>query len=625
MSRKSQKTVKVLLEVLPYTLVAWAGNRLAYAYRTAPGKDFSAKLSRLLEGVIDALTIHFLPSLHWIDLLCGFAAGVLVWYIVWDRKQNKKKLRAGREHGSAAWGTARDMEPYTDFETPDKNVILTQTERLTMGRGAGAHDRNKNVLVIGGSGSGKTRFFVKPNLMQLHSSYVITDPKGSLLCECGKMFQEAGYHVKVFNTVNFAESHCYNPFAYFREDRLTEDIAKFIDVFMANTGNKAPGGDDFWIKAEKLIYTAYIAFIFTVCPPEDRNMSMLCEMITYSQASEQDENAQSKIDVLFEGLELWINGKMTKERQKLYIGVDWSEEPTDWEKELGAYALSYYRQYKQAAGKTAKSILVSCSSRLAVFQPKPVARVTSQDELELDKLGDRKTVLFIIISDTNSTFNFLVSILYSQLFDLLCDKAAALPGNRLKIHVRCILDEFSNIGQIPDFEKKISVFRSREISACVILQAMSQLKAAYKDNADTIVANCDSLLFLGSPEMPTLEFMSKMLGKETIDTRNYSVSRGTTGSFSTSDQRIGRELMTPDELRLLDGRKCVLLIRGLKPFLSLKYNIEKHRRYAMLSDANPANTFAFGEIRKPKTRRKVPPLVGQDEEFKVLMIGGAGA
>ena len=510
-------------------------------------------------------------------------------------------------NGSAVWGTEKDIEPYMDFKEKDNNVILTQTEGLTMGKPSHPkYARNKNILVIGGSGSGKTRFFVKPNLMQMHSSYIVTDPKGTVLIECGKMLErgrpykdEKGnlsyqpYRIKVFNTIDFGKSMHYNPFAYISKKNREKDILKFVDVLIRNTqSSQQNGGDDFWVKAEKLLYTAYIAMIFTINPPEEQNFETLIEMINSSECREDDETFQNAIDRLFAFIECWINDDFPNDME---ISNEFQEmkanQPNEEQKRLGAFACKQYHAYKLAAGKTAKSILISCSTRLAPFAIDEVLEITSYDELGLDKLGDELSALFVIISDTDATFNFLVAIMYSQLFNLLCTKADNSEGGKLNYHVRCLLDEFANIGEIPQFEKLIATIRSREISASIILQAKSQLKAIYKDNADTIEGNCDTTLFLGGKEKSTLKEISESLGKETIDSFNTSNTRGQSESYGLNYQKLGKELKSQDELAVMDGGKCILELRGVRPFFSDKFDITKHKHYHLLLDDNPKAKF----------------------------------
>jgi type IV secretion system protein VirD4 len=604
---KKKKNLK-WLDFVPYSLFAWLGNRISWAFRQAEKGDISAKINGFLENFLTAITVKILPSFNGIDFLFGLAVGFCVWLYVFERKRTAKKFRINREHGSAEWGTEKDILPFMDVKNPDNNVILTQTEQLTMTNGRGALDRNKNVLVEGSAGTAKTLFVVKPNLMQLHSSYVITDPKGSVLKDVGRMFQRHGYKIKIFNTVEFDESMHYNPFAYFRKDQLQEDIRKFINVFMANTGEKPAGGDDFWNKAEVLIYTAYIGLIFTISPENERNISTLVTMITQSSA---DEGKRSPMDLTFEAVDLWLQGKNYSHIKQ----ISFPFAPTAEQLEIGQYAVNYYKRFKQAAGKTLKSILISCSSRLSAFDTEKLNEITSKDTIEMDKVGDEKTAFFIITSDTNSTYDFIVAIMYSQLFDLLCDKAYEMPGNRLKYHVRFILDEFANSGKLPDFEKKISVLRSREMSVTIIIQAMSQLEAIYKEQSKTIVANCDSYLLLGTSELSSLEWVSKMLGKETIDTRSHSTSHGEKNeSYSHSDQKSGRELMSPDEIRVMDGTKCILIIRGIKPFFSQKFDISTHKRYGEIAHNEKSQFNIKNYIEKIQNRKCV---IQDDDVFEI--------
>jgi len=601
MSRKSKKIKSFLIKTVPYVLIAWLGDMASYAYRTAPGNSMGDKLMAYANSFLNAL-LKIIPSFYWIDLLVGFGLTAAAMMYMYDRKLNRKKLRTGREHGSAEWGLPKDIEPFTDWENPDNNIILTKTERLTMGDASNPMlNRNKNVLVIGAPGTGKTYYFLEPNLMQMHSSYVVTDTKGGVIKHCGKMLENNKYVVKVFNTFEFDESMHYNPFAYFNQEKLTDDIAAFIDVLIKNTGEKSPGGDDFWINAEKLLYTAFIAFIFAVYEPESRNIKAVLDLVIMSQS----DSEKSNVDIMFEIFEMWFDGKefknivITCEPAKKIEEVLKSK-PSAFQSEIGKYAIENYKLFKLGAKKTVQSILISCAARLKPFGTKYVAEITSRDDLELDKLGDRKTALFIIIDDIKTTYNFLVAIMYSQMFDLLSRKAYKRQSKRLKYHVRFLLDEFANCGQIPNFQNIITVIRSRGMSACVILQAISQLKSIYKDDAETIISGCDSKLFLGSTEMPTLEWFSKMLGKETIDTLNTSLSRGSSESFGTNNQKTGKELMTVDELSLLDGEKCILLLRGVKPFLSMKYKATDHERYRLLSYTNKKN-----EFNSKKTLKKV--------------------
>ena len=580
---------KLLILNAPYLLFVWLFDKVGAAVRLSPGADASAKLLHLGDGFTAAFS-SAAPSFHPADLALGIAGAVIVRLIIYVKGKNAKKYRKGMEYGSARWGTAEDIKPYTDpvFEN---NIPLTQTERLTMNSRPKQpkYARNKNILVIGGSGSGKTRFFVKPSLMQMHSSYVVTDPKGTVLIECGKLLQRGGYRIKVLNTINFKKSMKYNPFAYLRSEK---DILKLVNTIIANTkGDGEKSGEDFWVKAEKLYYTALIGYIWYEAPDEEKNFTTLLEMINASEAREDDEDFQNPVDLMFERLE---------------------------EKDPEHFAVKQYKKYKLAAGKTAKSILISCGARLAPFDIKELRELMETDEMELDTIGDRKTALFVIISDTDDTFNFVVSILYTQLFNLLCDKADDEYGGRLPVHVRCLLDEFANIGQIPKFEKLIATIRSREISASIILQSQSQLKAIYKDNADTIVGNCDTTLFLGGKEKTTLKEISEILGKETIDSFNTSETRGRELSHGLNYQKLGKELMTQDEIAVMDGGKCILQLRGVRPFFSDKFDITKHPKYKYLSDADPKNAF---DMEKHLKRR--PAIVKPDEVFDYYEIDAA--
>lgn len=614
----SRKIKKLVLNNLAYVIFGYAGNIICFAFRTAEGKDVSEKLLPALNNLGTAFA-HIIPSFHPVDLLIGIAVGVVMKFVMKMRAANKKKFRQGTEYGSAVWGTEKDIEPYMDFKEKDNNVILTQTEGLTMGKPSHPkYARNKNILVIGGSGSGKTRFFVKPNLMQMHSSYIVTDPKGTVLIECGKMLErgrpirdEKGnlsyqpYRIKVFNTIDFGKSMHYNPFAYISKNNREKDILKFVDVLIKNTqSSQQNGGDDFWVKAEKLLYTAYIAMIFTINPPEEQNFETLIEMINSSECREDDETFQNAIDRLFAFIECWINDDFPNDVE---ISNEFQEmkanQPNEEQKRLGAFACKQYHAYKLAAGKTAKSILISCSTRLAPFAIDEVLEITSYDELGLDKLGDELSALFVIISDTDATFNFLVAIMYSQLFNLLCTKADNSEGGKLNYHVRCLLDEFANIGEIPQFEKLIATIRSREISASIILQAKSQLKAIYKDNADTIEGNCDTTLFLGGKEKSTLKEISESLGKETIDSFNTSNTRGQSESYGLNYQKLGKELKSQDELAVMDGGKCILQLRGVRPFFSDKFDITKHKHYHLLLDANPKAKFDIAAFVRKREKR----------------------
>ena len=614
----SRKIKKLILNNLAYVIFGYAGNIICFAFRTAEGKDVSEKILPALNNLGTAFA-HIIPSFHPVDLLVGVAVGVAMKFIMKMRATNKKKFRQGTEYGSAVWGTEKDIEPYMDFKEKDNNVILTQTEGLTMGKPSHPkYARNKNILVIGGSGSGKTRFFVKPNLMQMHSSYIVTDPKGTVLIECGKMLErgrpvrdEKGnlsyqpYRIKVFNTIDFGKSMHYNPFAYISKKNREKDILKFVDVLIKNTqSSQQNGGDDFWVKAEKLLYTAYIAMIFTINPPEEQNFETLIEMINSSECREDDETFQNAIDRLFAFIECWINDDFPNDAE---ISNEFQEmkanQPNEEQKRLGAFACKQYHAYKLAAGKTAKSILISCSTRLAPFAIDEVLEITSYDELGLDKLGDELSALFVIISDTDATFNFLVAIMYSQLFNLLCTKADNSEGGKLNYHVRCLLDEFANIGEIPQFEKLIATIRSREISASIILQAKSQLKAIYKDNADTIEGNCDTTLFLGGKEKSTLKEISESLGKETIDSFNTSNTRGQSESYGLNYQKLGKELKSQDELAVMDGGKCILQLRGVRPFFSDKFDITKHKHYHLLLDDNPKAKFDIAAFVRKREKR----------------------
>ena len=573
---------KKLISNLPFLIFFWIFDKLSYAVRLSEENI----LISVVKGVSE-LTKAPLLSFHFTDISVGIVGVLAVKGILYLRSKNAKKFRKGVEYGSARWGTAEDIKPYID-EDFFSNILLTNTERLTMNSRPKnpKFARNKNVLVIGGSGSGKTRFFVKPNLMQMTTSYCVTDPKGTILVECGKMLQKGGYKIRSLNTINFKKSMHYNPFAYIRSEK---DILKLVNVIIANTkGDGEKSGEDFWVKAERLLYCALIGYIYYEAPEEEKNFITLLDLINASEAREDDENYKSPVDMLFDRLA---------------------------EREPEHFAVKQYVKFKQAAGKTLKSILISCGARLAPFDIKELRDLMEYDELELDTLGDEKTALFVIISDTDDTFNFVVAIMYSQLFNLLCDKADNEYGGRLPVHVRCLLDEFSNIGQIPKFEKLIATIRSREISACIILQAQSQLKAIYKDNADTIIGNCDTTLFLGGKEKSTLKELSETLGKETIDMYNTSETRSNQNSYGTNYQKLGKELMSQDELSVMDGGKCILQLRGVRPFLSDKYDITKHPRYKMLSDYDKKNAF---DIEKYMKRKK--PVVAKDEVFDYYKI-----
>ncbi|OFK79246.1 VirD4-like conjugal transfer protein, CD1115 family [Peptoniphilus sp. HMSC062D09] len=571
---KVQDKAKFLKQNIPYLAFFYVGNIFSHHIRAYTGGDV---IDKIFQGILELNTMSFIPSIHPTDIIIGIGVAALIKFIVYSKGKNAKKFRQGKEYGSARWGTRKDIEPYMD-EKFQNNILLTQTERLTMnGRPKNPkYARNKNVLVIGGSGSGKTRFYVKPNLMQMHSSYCVTDPKGTIVLECGKMLEDNGYEIKILNTINFKKSMKYNPFAYIRSEK---DILKLVQTIIANTkGEGEKAGEDFWVKAEKLYYTALIGYIWYEAPREEKNFATLLDMIDASEVREDDETYMNPIDRLFEALE--------------------KKEPTH-------FAVKQYKKYKLAAGKTAKSILISCGARLAPFDIRELRELMSEDELELDTLGDRKTALFVIISDTDDTFNFVVSIMYSQLFNLLCDKADDVYGGRLPVHVRCLLDEFANIGLIPKFEKLIATIRSREISASIILQAQSQLKAIYKDNADTIVGNCDSTLFLGGKEKTTLKELSETLGKETIDLYNTSETRSNQKSFGLNYQKTGKELMSQDEITVMDGGKCIFQLRGVRPFLSDKFDITKHKNYKLLEDYNKKNLFDIESYMKRKGKAKL--------------------
>ena len=621
----TRKLKKLIIKAVPYVAFSYVGNLIGFAYRTAEGNGFQEKILPFMSNLGVAFARIF-PSLHPFDLLFGLVLAGVMRLVLYVKSKNKKKFRQGEEYGSAVWGGEKDIEPYMDLSCPENNVILTKTESLTMGKpSAPKFARNKNILVIGGSGSGKTRFFVKPNLMQMHSSYVVTDPKGTVLVECGKMLERGRpkrvngkvvyrrddkgnylkdkngryipvyepYKIKVFNTIDFAKSMHYNPFAYISKKNREKDILKFVEVLIKNTSSsQQPSGDDFWVKAEKLLYTAYIALIFAMYPEDEWNFETLIDMINNSECREEDEEFKNSIDLEFEIVECWLNGTKHDDPDVMEDYADLFETKPDAEqRRMGAFALKQFKAYKLAAGKTAKSILISCSTRLAPFAIDEVLEITSYDELHLDKLGDELSALFIIISDTDATFNFLVAIMYSQLFNLLCTKADNSPGGKLDYHVRCLLDEFANIGEIPQFEKLIATIRSREISASIILQAKSQLKAIYKDNADTIEGNCDTMLFLGGKEKSTLKEISESLGKETIDSFNTSTNRGQSESYGMNYQKLGKELKSQDELAVMDGGKCILQVRGVRPFFSDKFDITRHKQYPMLLDDNPEMGF----------------------------------
>ena len=583
---------KLILLNLPYLLFVYLFGKVGQAFRLAQGIDLSAKLLHIGQGFTAAFS-SAAPSFHPVDLLIGIAGAVIIRLVVYSKQKNAKKYRKGMEYGTARWGTPADIKPFIDpvFEN---NVLLTQTERLMMSNRPKdpKNARNKNILVIGGSGSGKTRFFAKPNIMQLHSSYVITDPKGSLICEVGQLLQRAKYRIKVLNTINFSKSMHYNPFAYLRSEK---DILKLVNTIIVNTkGEGAQSAEDFWVKSERLFYSALIGYIFYEAPEDEKNFTTMLDMINASEAKEDDSEFQSPVDLMFARLE---------------------------EKDPEHFAVRQYKKFLLSAGKTRASILVSCGARLAPFDIRELRELMEYDEMELDTLGDRKTALFLIMSDTDSTFNFVIAILQSQLFNLLCDKADDVYGGRLPVHVRCILDEFANIGQIPQFDKLIATIRSREISASIILQSQSQLKAIYRDNADTIVGNCDTMLFLGGKEKTTLKEISEILGKETIDSFNTSENRGKEISHGLNYQKLGKELMTQDEIATMDGGMCILQVRGIRPFFSKKYDITKHPNYKYLSDADKKNAFDVERyIRTQRKKKRTPAVVEPEEPFDLYDI-----
>ena len=592
---KNVNIKRLLILNLPYLLIGLYASKLGQAYRLAAGSGLSDKLLHIMDGFAEAFQSP-LPSFHPADLLVGLCFGAALRLAVYIKSKNARKFRKNMEYGSARWGTHDDIAPYID-PVFQNNVILTQTERLTMNSRPKDPKtaRNKNVLIIGGSGSGKTRFWLKPNLMQMHSSYVVTDPKGSILVECGRLLQRGtpkigkdgkvvrdkrgkvvyeGYRIKVLNTINFSKSMHYNPFAYIHSEK---DILKLVTTLIANTKGEGKAGDDFWVKAETLLYAALIGYIHYEAPKEEQNFSTLIEMINAMEVREDDEEFKNAVDMMFDALE--------------------AEKPNH-------FAVRQYKKYKLAAGKTAKSILISCGARLAVFDIAELREVTAYDELELDTLGDQKTALFLIMSDTDDSFNFLISLCYSQLFNLLCEKADDVYGGRLPVHVRCLIDECANIGQIPKLEKLVATIRSREISACLVLQAQSQLKAIYKDNADTIIGNMDCSIFLGGKEPTTLKELSAVLGKETIDTYNTGENRGRETSHSLNYQKLGKELMSQDELAVMDGGKCILQLRGVRPFLSDKYDITKHPNYRYTADADPRNAFDIEQFLSARLKTK---------------------
>ncbi|MFR8114270.1 VirD4-like conjugal transfer protein, CD1115 family [Faecalibacterium sp.] len=578
----TKKLTKLLALYLPYILLGLVATNFGEAWRLAEGKELGDKIMSMM-GTIPVAFANPLPSLHPLDLLVGLCCGAGLRLAVYLRGKNAKKYRHGMEYGSARWGTPKDIEPFMAPKFAD-NIILTKTERLMMSNRPPdpKNARNKNVLVVGGSGSGKTRFWLKPNLLQCHSSYVVTDPKGTIVLECGQAMLKNGYKVKILNTINFKKSMHYNPFSYVHSEK---DILKLVTTLMTNTKGEGSGGDPFWEKSERLLLTALIAYLHYEAPVEEQNFATLLEMLNTMQVLEDDEEYQNPVDLLFEELA---------------------------KKKPNSFAGRQYKLYKLAAGKTAKSILISCGARLAPFDIQELRDLTMYDELQLDTLGDKKTALFLIMSDTDSTFNFLISMVYTQLFNLLCDKADDVYGGKLPIHVRCLIDECANIGQIPNLEKLVATIRSREISACLVLQARSQLKAIYKDNADTIVGNMDSQIFLGGSEPTTLKDLSEMLGKETIDAFNTSDTRGNSPSYGTTFQKMGHELLSRDELAVLDGGKCILQLRGVRPFLSDKYDLTQHPNYKLTSDYDPKNTF---DIEKYLNRKE---KINPNDEFVVI-------
>lgn len=607
----TDKLKKIIITALPLVLFFWIGDKLCLAYRTVTVVgDISVKLMPFLDNLGTTL-VNPLPSFHPLDVFVGVATAVIARLVLIYKDKHRKKFAQDEEYGSARWGNAKDIEPYMDKKDFADNVLLTQSERLTMGNPSNVkYARNQNVLVVGGSGSGKTRFYVKPNLMQMHSSYVVTDPKGTTLPECGKMLQRGQpivrngeiigykpYSIRVFNTIDFDKSMHYNPFAYIRPKTREQDILRTVEVLIANTTGEQKGGDEFWVKAEKLLYTSYIALIITMCPEEEWNFETLIDFVNASECREDNETFKNAIDWAFYYLEKWIEKDWEKDEKFAEQNANYSDlidiEVEPWRASLGRFAVRQYKAYKLAAGKTAKSILISCATRLAPFSIDRILEITSYDEMHLDTVGDELTALFIIVSDTDDTFNFLVAMMYTQLFNLLCTKADNNPdgSGRLKYPVRCLIDEFANIKQIPQFEKIISVIRSRGISASIILQTKSQLKSLYKDNAETIEGNCDSLLFLGGKEKTTLKDISESLGKETIYMFNTSRSRGTQESYGVNYQKLGKELKSQDELAVMDNSLCILQIRGLHPFLSKKFDITKHKNYKMLFDYAKQNYF----------------------------------
>ncbi len=582
----STKYKKLLILNLPYVIIGLLATNVGEIWRMAVGENMSEKVQSIVQdGLIMETFSNPLPSFHPLDLMIGISIGVILRVAVYLKGKNAKKYRHNAEYGSARWGTHADIEPFED-KVFAQNVILSQTERITMNSRPSQpkYARNKNVLIVGGSGSGKTRFWLKPNLLQMHSSYVITDPKGSIACECGNALLKNNYRIKIFNTINFKKSMHYNPFAYIHSEK---DILKLVTTLIANTKGESKGGDDFWLKAETLLYTALIGYIHYEAPEEEQNFSTLLEMINAMEVREDDEEFKNPVDLMFEELE--------------------KQNPDH-------FAVRQYAKYKLAAGKTAKSILVSCGARLAPFDIKELRDITAYDELELDTVGDKKTALFLIMSDTDATFNFLISMIYTQLFNLLCEKADDVYGGRLPVHVRCLIDECANIGQIPNLEKLVATIRSREISACLVLQAKSQLKAIYKDNADTIIGNMDSQIFLGGSEQTTLKDLNASLGKETIDMFNTGESRGSNMSYNLNYQKLGKDLMSIDELAVMDGSKCIVQVRGVRPFISDKYDITQHPNYKLTSDYDKRNHFNIERFLKHNL------ILRADDEYEVIDV-----
>ncbi len=585
---KTKNIKKLLILNIPYILIGAFATNLGEAWRLADGANMSEKITGMvLEGGFGAAFSNPLPSLHPMDLLIGIVVGAILRLAVYMKGKNAKKYRHNVEYGSARWGTHADIEPFLDADFAN-NVLLSQTERITMNSRPSEpkYARNKNVLVVGGSGSGKTRFFIKPNLLQMHSSYCVTDPKGTIVNEVGTALQKNGYEIKIFNTINFKKSMHYNPFAYVHSEK---DILKLVTTLIANTKGEGKGGDEFWEKAEKLLYSALIGYIHYEAPEEEQNFTTLLEMINAMEVREDDEEFKNPVDLMFDELA---------------------------EREPDHFAVRQYAKYKLAAGKTAKSILVSCGARLAPFDIRELREITAYDELELDMLGDRKTALFLIMSDTDATFNFLISMVYTQLFNLLCEKADDVYGGRLPIHVRCLIDEMANIGQIPNLEKLMATIRSREISAALVLQAKSQLKAIYKDNADTIIGNCDSQIFLGGSEQTTLKDLNATLGKETIDMYNTGETRGQSQSYNMNYQKLGHDLMSIDELAVMDGAKCIVQVRGVRPFLSDKYDLTRHPKYKQTADADKRNWFDIEKFLKKRDNL----ILKKDDVFTVIEV-----